>query len=136
MLTRLTLFVTLGLAALLTGCATPLGDPASTRTTAWQSSDELMDHIAGVFDNDKGSLNVDRVEGRLWMGKEQYRVSLSNWEAVGENESFYKWGMTAQDFAEEHAAVAQRGLALLQKQIFRDAGGTTRIQAVWAAPSE
>jgi len=135
MLTRLTLFVTLGLAALLTGCATPLADPA-TRTTAWQSSDELMDHIAGAFDNDKGSLNVSRVEGRLWMGQEQYRASLVDWPAVGENESYYKWGMDTTDFAEEHAAVAQRGLALLQKQIYRDARGVTRIQAVWAAPSE
>ncbi len=112
--------------------------PAVEGTTVWLQSDQLYREINRRLNADRsrgGSLNVSRIEGRVgYNGYEEYRATLEQWPAVGNNESYWKWGLSASEFQSEDAAVRFRRMRVVSRQSFYGRDGLERIQAVWNAP--
>ena len=112
--------------------------PGLAGYTPWLPSNQLYSELSRRLGADRargGSLNVSRIDGRVgYGGSEEYRALLEQWPAVGNNESYWKWGLSAAEFRSEDTAVRYRGMNLLNRQSFFGRDGLERIQAVWNSP--
>lgn len=120
------------------GGYSPAPAPGLTGYTSWLSSNQLSSELNRRLNGDRargGSLNVSRIDGRVgYNGGEEYRALLEQWPAVGNNESYWKWGLSAAEFRSEDTALRFRGMGILSRQSFFGRDGLERIQAVWNSP--